>query len=290
MAFQTVFKRYELKYILTREQQGKVLEAMSDHMIPDRFGRTIIRNLYYDTDDYILARHSIDKPAFKEKLRVRSYEQAGRDSTVFVELKRKCGHLVYKRRVALPEVKAMNWMSGQIGSAKLDADEQKKTEIDYFLDHYPGLKPVAFISYERIAYKMREGEGQNDFRITFDENILFRDNDLSLRSRPYGKHVLYQDKILMEIKCSGGIPLWMVEVLSSEHIYKTSFSKYGTAYTEYILPELMEEARREAQLAAKQPAREPIPQTVQERSLAAAASRHAAPQKRSALRPAWFRV
>ena len=42
----------------------------------------------------------------------------------------------------------------------------------------------------------------------------------------------------MEIKCSGGIPLWMTQVLSREKIFKSSFSKYGTAYQTLIYPQL----------------------------------------------------
>lgn len=103
MAFQTVFKRYELKYILTAEQKEKVLHAMEPYMVPDQYGRTVIRNIYFDTDDYRLIRRSIEKPAYKEKLRIRSYSQAEPDSTVFVELKKKYKKVVYKRRISLPE-------------------------------------------------------------------------------------------------------------------------------------------------------------------------------------------
>lgn len=88
MGFQTVFKRYEIKYMLTQEQKQKVLKAMEPYMALDEYGRTTIRNIYFDTDNYRLIRRSIDKPAYKEKLRVRSYAQADADSTVFVELKK----------------------------------------------------------------------------------------------------------------------------------------------------------------------------------------------------------
>lgn len=73
MAYQSVFKRYELKYMLTKEQKQKVLEAMDPYMALDQYGRTTIRNIYFDTDNYRLVRRSIEKPAYKEKLRIRSY-------------------------------------------------------------------------------------------------------------------------------------------------------------------------------------------------------------------------
>lgn len=242
VAYQTVFKRYELKYILNEEQHARILRAMAPHMERDKFGQSTIRNIYFDTDDYILARHSIAKPDFKEKLRIRSYAQAGSSDTVFVELKRKYDRVVYKRRVALPESQAMRWTTG---GGSNSGTTQMTSEIDYFLDYYKNLRPMLFLSYDREAYRMKAGadaltEGTDDFRVTFDTNILCRDFDLSLGSAVYGTPIMEPGKILMELKCSGGIPLWMVQVLSEEKVYKTSFSKYGTAYTDLILPELRE--------------------------------------------------
>ena len=231
MAFQTVFKRYELKYMLTTEQKKKVLSAMESYMKLDKYGRTTIRNLYYDTDTYLLIRRSIEKPTYKEKLRIRSYSQATSDSTVFVELKKKFKHVVYKRRISLPNDEAMAWLSGK---RHTDKHTQISEEVDYFLDYYETLHPTVFLSYEREAFYANDG---SDFRVTFDDTILCRQDDLSLTSEVYGTPILPEGKVLMEIKCSGGIPLWMTEVLSREKIFKTSFSKYGTAYRTLIFPQ-----------------------------------------------------
>lgn len=243
MAFQTVFKRYELKYMLTLEQKAKVLAAMEPYMKLDKYGRTTIRNIYYDTDTYLLIRRSIEKPAYKEKLRIRSYSKADADSTVFVELKKKYKSVVYKRRISLPEEEAMEWISGERHCHK---HTQIANEIDYFLDYYRTLHPAVFLSYEREAFYARDG---SDFRVTFDDNILCRQEDLSLESEVYGTPILSEGKVLMEIKCSGGIPLWMVHVLSEEHIYKTSFSKYGTAYRTMIFPQLCEKYKTMMEVA-----------------------------------------
>ncbi len=231
MSFQSVFKRYELKYMLTSAQKEKVLKAMAPYMKLDKYGRTTIRNLYYDTDDYLLIRRSIEKPVYKEKLRIRSYSKATEDNEVFVELKKKYKHIVYKRRVTIPNDEAMKWLSGEINLTK---NNQITNEIDYFLGFYNSLHPSIFLSYEREAYYSLDG---TDFRVTFDDEILCRQNDLSLASDVYGERILPDDKVLMEIKCSGGIPLWMTEILSKEKIYKTSFSKYGTAYKTLIFQE-----------------------------------------------------
>lgn len=240
MAFQTVFERYELKFLLTEEQKKKVLQAMEPYMALDQYGRTVIRNIYLDTDHYRLARHSIEKPAYKEKLRIRSYDRAEPGSTVFVELKKKYKKIVYKRRISLPEEEAMKWV---LGERSCHTDTQISEEVDYFLKYYEFLRPVAFLSYEREAFYSKD---QSDFRVTFDDTILCRQEDLSLESEVYGTPLLPKGQILMEIKCSGGIPMWMTRVLSEEHIYKTSFSKYGTAYQTMIFPKLMREVSHHA--------------------------------------------
>ena len=230
MAYQAVFKRYELKYLITQEQKLRIVQAMAPHMALDRYGRSTIRNIYFDTDNYRLIRRSIEKPAYKEKLRIRSYCKAAPDSTVFVELKKKYDDVVYKRRLSLSEEEALNWVDGRMHCRQ---DTQISREIDYFLRYYQTLHPVVFLSYEREAYYSLGGD---DFRVTFDDHILARQEDLSLESDVWGTSLLEDGMVLMEIKCSGGIPLWMTQILSRERIYKTPFSKYGTAYQTMIYP------------------------------------------------------
>lgn len=237
MAYQTVFKRYELKYMLTVEQKEKMLEAMKPYMELDCYGRTTIRNLYFDTENYRLIRRSIEKPAYKEKLRIRSYCKAEAESPVYVELKKKYKHVVYKRRISMSERAAMEWICER---KKHHHKTQISEEIEYFMNYYETLHATVFLSYEREAYYAKDG---SDFRVTFDENILCRESELTLESDVSGTPILEEGKVLMEIKCSGGIPLWMTQILTGEHIYKTSFSKYGTAYCNIIFPRLKEEQK-----------------------------------------------
>lgn len=230
MAYQATFKRYEIKYILTQAQKQRLLEYMASRMALDQYGRTTIRNLYYDTDTYRLIRHSMEKPVYKEKLRLRSYTCVSQDTPIFVELKKKYKGVVYKRRLSMPEQQAIDWIGG---SCPMPADNQISREIDYFIRYYRTLKPVVFLSYEREAYYCRCG---SDLRITFDDRILCRQTSLSLESQPDGIPLLEDGKVLMEIKTAGAIPLWLTEFLSREGIFKTSFSKYGTAYAKIIYP------------------------------------------------------
>ena len=226
MSTQMVFKRYEIKYLLNGKQKEKVLRAMEPYMEPDAYGRSTIRNIYYDTDNYRLVRKSLEKPVYKEKLRVRSYRAVGPDDRVFVELKKKYDGVVYKRRISVAEQAAFQYLTGRISAPE---SSQITEEIDYFLQFYETLAPKVFLSYEREAFYTKE---PGEFRVTFDENILWRETDLSLEKGIYGAPILKPGQTLMEIKTPGAIPLWMVKVLSEESIRRTSFSKYGNAYLE----------------------------------------------------------
>lgn len=237
MAYKAVFQRHELKYILTKEQKERILEAIAPYMRLDQYGRTTIQNIYFDTENYRLIRRSIEKPDYKEKLRVRKYKNTNTENKVFVEIKKKYEKVVYKRRLSMSEDMAMQWLTGE-GDCEIETQIAK--EIDYFLEYYGSLRPALFLSYEREAYYCKDG---GDFRVTFDENILCRQEEITFQSEAGGISVLEEDKVLMEIKCSGGMPMWMVEILSREKIYKRAFSKYGTAYQNIIFPKLKGEYR-----------------------------------------------
>ena len=224
MNTQMIFKRYEIKYMLTSEQRQYLQDVMQLYMKLDEFGHSVIRNIYFDTDNYRLVRRSMEKPVYKEKLRMRSYQSAGQRDSVFLELKKKYESVVYKRRILLPQQEGF-WMVQH--PEKIQADSQIKKEILYFCAYYQSLKPVVYLSYEREAYYDLDG---SDFRVTFDEEILSRTDRLSLDEAPSGSPLLEKGMSVMEIKTPGGIPLWMTHALSEMHLYKTSYSKYGTAY------------------------------------------------------------
>lgn len=227
MSITSTFKRYEFKYFITPQQKKALMQLFQRHMIPDAHGASHIYNLYYDTPDFLLIRRSMEKPVYKEKLRVRSYGRAKADTPVFLELKKKYKSVVYKRRISLSQTDA----SGYFSQESSHHASQIGREIDYFNSIYPQLAPRMFISYQREAFF---GAEDDSFRITFDDQILWRDQDLTLCSQSGGHSILPQDTILMELKVSGGIPLWLTHFLTQEHLTKTSFSKYGTAYRQFI--------------------------------------------------------
>lgn len=223
MSYQAIFKRYEIKFLISKAQADALKTIMSEYMTADKHGQSTVCNLYFDTPDFLLIRRSIEKPIYKEKLRLRSYGKATSEKQVFPELKKKYKGIVYKRRLEMTEKKAMACLSGKMSFP----DTQIGREIAYCFERYKDLAPRVFLSYEREAFYAKSSR---DFRMTFDKNILWRDYDLSLYDGIYGAPILDSDKILLEVKTSGAIPLWLTKWLSENKIYKTSFSKYGNAY------------------------------------------------------------
>lgn len=230
MAYQAVFRRCEMKYMLTREQKERLLAVMAPYMEMDAFGRSAVRSLYFDTDSDRLIRRSLEKPVYKEKLRLRSYGPAGPEDKVFVELKKKYDSVVYKRRLRLVQAQALGWLGGET----CPKESQIAREITYFRDFYAPLRPAALLTYDREAYAQRQG---GDFRVTLDENILARGSELTLAGDVWGTPLLRPGQVLLEVKTGGGLPLWMSRFLTQNRIYQTSFSKYGSAYQRGLLQE-----------------------------------------------------
>ena len=223
MKNQMIFQRYEFKYLMDFRQLQAVLAAMAPYMVPDEYSHSSIRNLDLDTPDFRLIRRSLEKPVYKEKLRVRSYGRAGAKEEVFVELKKKYRAVVYKRRISMGQHRALSCVAG----TESWPDSQIGAELACAADFYRTLRPAVFLSYERDSFR---GVKDEDFRVTFDRNIRFRQEELTLDSDAHGTPLLRADEVLMELKTDGAIPLWMVRALSAQGVSKTSFSKYGTAY------------------------------------------------------------
>jgi len=223
------FERFEEKYLLTPAQYKAVMAGLRGRMQPDMFGRSTVSSIYYDTEDYRLVRASLDKPDYKEKLRVRAYGTTNAQSQVFVELKKKVDGIVYKRRVELPVGEAGALLAGEPTSE----DSQVLHEIRYFMSLYQP-KPRALLSYRRVAYT----GGEPGLRITFDDNIRYRLSALSLAAGSWGEELVPQGVTLMEVKAPGAMPLWLCHLLNQNGIYPTSFSKYGACYRDFIVPRL----------------------------------------------------
>lgn len=222
------FKRREIKYLLDDDAYNSLKERLQARIVEDEHGRSTICNIYYDTPDFRIIRKSLEKPVYKEKLRLRSYGTAGAEDKVFVELKKKYNGIVYKRRETLTLAQSDEYLAGH---TKAPCDTQIFREIDWFRDYYGNLKPAMYISYEREAYYSLENP---DLRITFDRNIMYRSYNLSLAAGVEGESILEAGQHLMELKAGGAIPVWLTKILDELGIYPASFSKYGRAYLSQV--------------------------------------------------------
>lgn len=222
------FERFETKYLLSPEQFSALWAELENRVRPDEYFSSTVCSIYYDTPDFTLIRRSIEKPLYKEKLRLRSYNVPGAGGPVFVELKKKYKGTVYKRRAQTTREEAEAWLSRE---ASAPDDTQVCREIDWFLESYSPV-PKVFIACDREAWASTELE---DLRFTFDRNLRFRENDLSLSAGDGGEPLLDEGTVLMEIKMPGAAPVWLAELLSRLGIFPAGFSKYGACYKNRLL-------------------------------------------------------
>ncbi len=225
---QQVFSRYETKYLLQDRQLEAFLRGMDGYTEKDVYGDYTICSVYFDTEDFSLIRSSIEKPDFKEKLRLRSYGIPKADDPVFLEIKRKFDGIVYKRRVAMPFREASDYLNKKRRTAN---GGQILREIDYFMKLYQPV-PKVFLAYDRTAFSGVEDDG---LRITLDRHIRWRDTALDLAQGDWGTPMLRPDLTLVEIKSPGAVPLWLANLLSELEIYPASYSKYGVCYKQYLI-------------------------------------------------------
>lgn len=228
-----VFDRVEKKYLITKEQKRRLLSAIEHNMKQDAYFRSEVLNLYFDNDNYDLIVQSIDRPIFKEKLRARSY---GGYDRVFLEIKTKLkgaeNNIGYKRRVMITHEdfrklvdKKQTLVELSQKSVETANDLQIAKEVDYLISQMD-LKPKILVMYDRESYKNDDG-----LRITFDENLKYRDQNLSFIKESRDKIYFKDDRnIIMEVKTNGAMPLWLVKMMSEQHIYPRQFSKIGKIY------------------------------------------------------------
>lgn len=219
----TIFERFEKKYVITKKKREQLMELIGSYIEPDEFPHSKISNIYYDTDNNELIRRSMDKPKYKEKLRLRVYNEACLSGPAFIEIKKKYSGIVYKRRVAMTLQEALNYLDHGITPS---INNQILSEIDYFMKFYQP-KPALFLSYERDSFRQKDND---NVRITFDTNIQSRTVDLQLEKNLQGDALLEDDVCIMEIKVLPSYPLWLSNALTKLQIYPTSFSKYANVY------------------------------------------------------------
>ena len=226
--YQMIFERIEAKYILNRKQHQQLMKSLAGHIQENQFPHSDITSVYFDSSDCILARKSLEKPAYREKLRLRCYTVPTRESEVFFEIKKKYLGVTYKRRQGLSYGEATDYILFN----RIPSDSQIMKEVDYLKNSKYQLEPKALISYKRDSW---DAINEPDLRITFDRDIRFNLKNLLLIS-PVNEHRLGNDDlIIMEIKTINAMPLWLTEILDEMKLYPGNYSKYGNIYQNYIM-------------------------------------------------------
>lgn len=229
--YQAVFQRHEVKYLLTCQQYRVLRHALAGNVQPAAYPRSTIWNLYYDTPDFRLIRASMEKPAYKEKLRLRSYQLPAGDSPAYVEIKKKFDGIVYKRRQQMPYNMAKVFLDGESTSC---GQGQIVRELEWFLHLHAPLAPAMFIYYDRLSLCGKE-DGQ--LRLTFDANLRWRAWALDFQEGAQGVPLLKPGQVLLEVKAAHAMPVWLADMLAACKAYPGSFSKYGAAYRAMRYPE-----------------------------------------------------
>ena len=237
--------RTEEKYLITKSDKSRLLKSIKQHLAKDEFFQEEVLSLYFDTKNYDLVIKSIDKPNFREKIRVRAYNAPAKDSKVFFEVKSKYAvgkkKLGNKRRLVIPLDDFYKYLNDEKPLEEITAatspDDLKQLqiarELDYLMHHY-ALEPKVLIASSRVAYV---GKDDPKFRLTFDENLRFRTTDLKLEHNSKWKKYFElttlddpQKNVIMEVKTMNAMPPWFVAKLSAQRIYPATFSKYGKIY------------------------------------------------------------
>jgi hypothetical protein len=228
----SVMNRIEKKYVIDTHTYTKLLKTIKRCTELDAYNKNTdfytVSNLYYDTDDNDLIRLSLSKPEYKEKIRLRAYGVPTGWDTAYLEVKKKFGGVVNKRRAAFVLLDAYEFLETHVPQKQAEGQQIVK-ELTFALKRYSPA-PKVYIAYDRRAYL-----GENGLRITFDTNLRTRRNDLRLEAGDHGKHLLEQGDWLMEIKAYGALPIWLSRLLSENSVFPCSFSKYGKEYTNFLM-------------------------------------------------------
>ncbi|MBR2100154.1 MAG: polyphosphate polymerase domain-containing protein [Eubacterium sp.] len=226
------FKRYEKKYLITKEKLDKIMPTLLEYMELDPYcigGKEYrIYSIYYDTENHDIIRQNSSKPFYKEKMRIRSYyDKTDPEDKVFMEIKKKSDGVGNKRRIKIKIKEIEPFVKeGILPETKDYLSTQVAKELKYFLSKNK-VAPALYVQYDRLAMF---GKEDKEFRMTFDRNLRTRRSNFTLGESDEDEMLLPPDTYIMEIKILGAMPLWLTRLLSENELYSRGFSKYGAVY------------------------------------------------------------
>ncbi|QGH35688.1 VTC domain-containing protein [Gracilibacillus salitolerans] len=226
-----IFTRREQKYLITKQQYEKLIEKTSFFMRPDKFGvdgKYTVISLYFDSLDHKIYYETKNKLRFRQKLRLRVYDNTDIEGPSFFEVKQKHNNVVNKRRMLLPLSEAYRYLD-ESKTNVLDSIEtsnpQVLREIENFRTLY-GLQPEMVVSYDRHALHGIDNAG---LRMTFDFNLRCRNTDLRVENGAYGDNFIDENLGVLEVKVNDSVPLWLTRILQEINCEQRSASKFCTS-------------------------------------------------------------
>lgn len=232
---ETSFKRIETKYIVAKDDVKDLIKDLKEYVVEDDYPTSTISNIYFDTENFDVIQDALAKQHRREKIRMRTYiEKPQADSPVFLEVKSKdeegIGH---KFRLVATSQAIINLITdGKVDHQIQDPDLVQ--EIQRLRKRYGHrLEPRMFIYYDRLSLKEKksiQGYPYQKIRVTIDQNLVFRDQAVSLFDGKKGEPLLEDDFVIMEIKAPGQEPQWLKDLLEKYGLVKQKFSKYSCAY------------------------------------------------------------
>ena len=234
-SIETTFKRIETKYVVSKEILDKLIQDLKEFLVEDDYPISTISNIYFDTEDFAVLQDDDFGNKRKEKVRMRTYlSQPKADSQVFLEIKIKGQEGVgHKFRLLSTPSSIINFMTkGRLDSTITDKVIIKKVK-KLHQDYKQAIKPRMYIYYDRYSLKEKkyiEGYDYNKIRVMIDQNLVYRDENVSLFAGNNGEALLDDDTVIMEIKAPGNKPQWLQDILDKYGLMEHKFSKYSCAY------------------------------------------------------------
>jgi hypothetical protein len=223
------FNRFEIKYLVPHQAVRRLLGELHDYLQPDphcesEWGYPVY-SIYWDSDGLSLFWEKIEGLKNRRKLRLRRYAD---DSSVFIEIKQRTDRTLQKRRVLWPIEQALSILGNDVGGDE-DCSEPDDAVLSeaLVLRHLYQLRPRMAISYLRRAYF---GRFEPDLRVTVDRRVQYLHTQLDIRMPfPGGYYLVDPRLVVMEIKFSDRVPVWLAKAVRRHQLQMVRLSKYCTA-------------------------------------------------------------
>ena len=227
--------RLEYKYLVPNEFLNDIRADMKPFVEIDGFASKqqkkeyTVRSIYYDTPGFECYHEKVEGLKVRKKFRIRGYDTPGRDSIVFLEIKRKYQNFIEKNRAPLlhANLKKMfithnfeNYIISFSGNGVEKSDAQR-----FFYHYYrKSLRPAVLVIYDREAFF---GKFNKALRFTFDKNL--RSSSFPSQDMLYEEHqVKYaiRKNFIFEVKFFNGLPAWIQSIIKKYQLQRMALSKY----------------------------------------------------------------